>query len=208
VKDYFPLFVNELLKFDPGQKWDYSNSGFILLGAIIEKVSGQSYFDYVRENLYKPAGMTNTDCYEMDQDTPNLAIGYTRERASRPWKNNLYRHVVKGGPAGGGFSTAEDLLKFDIALRNHKLLSTKYTDLVLTGKVALPGSSTQKYAYGFGDDSRNGHRIVGHEGGFPGINSQLDIYLDLGYTVAVMSNYDPPAAARVADPLRDMFTQE
>ena len=99
-------------------------------------------------------------------------------------------------------------LKFDIALRNHKLLSTKYTDLVLTGKVALPGSSTQKYAYGFEDDSRNGHRIVGHEGGFPGINSQLDIYLDLGYTVAVMSNYDPPAAARVADRLRDMFTQE
>jgi CubicO group peptidase (beta-lactamase class C family) len=208
VKDYFPLFVNEPLKFEPGQKWDYSNSGFMLLGAIIEKVSGQSYFDYVRENLYKPAGMTNTDCYEMDQDTPNLAIGYTRERASRPWKNNLYLHVVKGGPAGGGFSTVEDLLKFDIALRNHKLLNPKYTDRVLTGKVALPGSSTLKYAYGFRDDSRNGHRIVGHEGGFPGINSQLDIYLDLGYTVAVMSNYDPPAAARVANRMRDMFTQE
>lgn len=57
------------------------------------------------------------------------------------------------------------------------------------------------------DDSRNGHRIVGHEGGFPGINSQLDIYLDLGYTVAVMSNYDPPAD-RVANQMRDMFTQE
>jgi CubicO group peptidase (beta-lactamase class C family) len=208
VKDYFPLFVNEPLKFEPGQKWDYSNSGFMLLGAIIEKVSGQSYFDYVRENLYKPAGMTNTDCYEMDQDTPNLAIGYTRERGSCPWKNNLYLHVVKDGPAGGGFSTVEDLLKFDIALRHHKLLNPKYTDRVLTGKVALPGSSTLKYAYGFRDDSRNGHRIVGHEGGFPGINSQLDIYLDLGYTVAVMSNYDPPAAARVANRMRDMFTQE
>jgi D-alanyl-D-alanine carboxypeptidase len=61
----------------------------VLQQFLIEKVSGQSYFDYVRENLYKPAGMTNTDCYETDQDTPNLAIGYTRERASRPWKNNL-----------------------------------------------------------------------------------------------------------------------
>lgn len=207
VKDYFPLFVSEPFEFEPGQKWDYSNAGFMLLGAIIEKVSGQSYFDYVRENLYKPAGMTNTDCYEMDQDTPNLAIGYTRERPSRPWKNNLYLHVVKGGPAGGGFSTVEDLLKFAIALRNHKLLSPKYTDRVLTGKVALPGRSTLKYAYGF-MDSRNGHRIVGHEGGFSGINSRLDIYLDLGYTVAVMSNYDPPAASRVADRLRDMFTRE
>lgn len=208
VKDYFPLFVNEPLKFEPGQKWEYSNSGFMLLGAIIEKVSGQSYFDYVRENLYEPAAMTTTDCYEMDQNTPNLAIGYTRERPSRPWKNNLYLHVVKGGPAGGGFSTVEDLLKFDIALRNYKLLSPKYTHLVLTGKVALPDSSTSKYAYGFEDESRNGHRIVGHNGGFPGISSQLDIYLDLGYTVAVMSNYDPPAASRVADRLRDMLTEE
>jgi len=208
VKDYFPLFVNEPLKFEPGQKWEYSNSVFMLLGAIIEKVSGQSYFDYVRENLYEPAAMTTTDCYEMDQNTPNLAIGYTRERPSRPWKNNLYLHVVKGGPAGGGFSTVEDLLKFDIALRNYKLLSPKYTHLVLTGKVALPDSSTSKYAYGFEDESRNGHRIVGHNGGFPGISSQLDIYLDLGYTVAVMSNYDPPAASRVADRLRDMLTEE
>ena len=208
VKDYFPLFVNEPLKFEPGKKWEYNNAGFMLLGAIIEKVSGQNYFDYVREHLYEPAGMTNTDCYEMDQDTPNLAIGYTRERPSHRWKTNLYLHLFKGGPAGGGFSTVEDLLKFDIALRNYKLLRPEYTDLVQVGKVRLPGSPTLKYAYGFYDESRNGHRIVGHGGGFAGISSQLDIYSDLGYAVAVMSNYDPPTATRVAHRLRGMFTQE
>ena len=208
VSDYFPLFVNELLKFEPGQDWEYSNAGFILLGAIIEKVSGQSYFDYMRESLYESAGMTSTDCYEMDQPVPNLAIGYTRKRPSQSWKSNLYLHLFKGGPAGGGFSTVEDLLKFDIALRNHKLLSPESTELVLMGKVMMPGGSGAKYAYGFYDENLNGHRIVGHSGGYFGISSHFDIYLDLGYTVAVMSNYDPPAATRIIRRLRGMFMQE
>src|SRR5439155_8281173 len=66
VPDYFPLFVNDPLLFEPGQKWQYSNAGFIILGAIIEKVSGENYFDYVREHIYKPAGMIDTDSYETD----------------------------------------------------------------------------------------------------------------------------------------------
>ncbi|HXG66675.1 MAG TPA: serine hydrolase domain-containing protein [Blastocatellia bacterium] len=222
VEDYAPLYVDEPLAFEPGQKWAYSNSGFMLLGAIIEKVSGQNYFDYVREHIYKPAGMTNTDCYEMDTDTPNLAIGYTRggpdgrRSADGSRKNNLFLHVVKGGPAGGGFSTVRDLLRFDIALRNHKLLSAKYTETVLTGKVDVPrrdGAQAPagvqvKYAYGFMDRVMNGARTVGHGGGFPGINGQLDMYLDLGYTVAVLSNYDPPAAGKVADKARQLITQQ
>jgi CubicO group peptidase (beta-lactamase class C family) len=206
VQDYLPLFVNDPLAFEPGQRWQYSNSGFMALGALVERVSGQDYFDYVREHIYKPAGMINTDAYELDHDTPNLAIGYTREESeSGPRKNNLYLHVVKGGPAGGGFSTVEDLLKFDIALRQHKLLSPKYTEIILTGKVETGGPS-EKYAYGFMDRRVGGARIVGHSGGFPGINSQLDMYLDLGYTVAVMSNYDPPAASRIATRLQKRIT--
>jgi CubicO group peptidase (beta-lactamase class C family) len=89
--------------------------GVLLLGAIIEKVTGRSYFDYVRGNVYAPAGMANTDCYEMDDVVPNLAIAYTRMTGH--WTSNLFMHVIKGGPAGGGFSTVEDLLRFDVALR-------------------------------------------------------------------------------------------
>ncbi len=122
-------------------------------------------------------------------------------------RNNLYMHVIKGGPAGGGFSTVEDLLRFDRALRGHKLLSSGTTDTVLTGKVELAPGAPEKYAYGFGDKRINGQRVVGHGGGFPGISSELDMYLDLGYTVAVMSNYDPPAAGRIAWRLREMITQ-
>ena len=79
VSDYLALFADEPLKLEPGKRFQYSNSGFIVLGAIIEKVSGQSYYDYVREHIYKPAGMKNTDAYEMTANTPNLAMGYTNE---------------------------------------------------------------------------------------------------------------------------------
>lgn len=212
IKDFFPLFVDKPLTGEPGKAFRYSNAGFMVLGAVVAGVSGEDYFDYVRNHIYKPAGMINTDAYEMDHDTPNLAIGYTQEMAGpgepEGPKNNLFLHVVKGGPAGGGFSTVEDLLRFDIALRSGKLLDKKHTDLILTGKVNPGRGGNSKYAYGFSDAKYHDTRIVGHGGGFPGINSQLDIYLDKGYTVAVMSNYDPPAAQRVADKAKALITQE
>jgi CubicO group peptidase (beta-lactamase class C family) len=211
IADYLPLFVGEPLQFEPGARWQYSNAGFMVLGAIVEKVSGQNYFDYVREHIYKPAGMTNTDAYEMDSDTPNMAIGYTRMGPNgpvpdAPRRSNIFLHSFKGGPAGGGFSTVEDLHRFAVALRGYKLLSQKYTDIITTGKVSLPRDETAKYAYGFQDEKINGHRRFGHNGGFPGINSELRIYPDLGYTVAVMANYDPPTASRVADRVEQLLT--
>jgi CubicO group peptidase (beta-lactamase class C family) len=213
IHDYFPLFVDKPLSFEPGKRFRYSNAGFMVLGAVVEKVSGQDYFDYVREHIYRQAGMVNTDAYEMDRDTPNLAIGYTRglpgpAGAPAPaagLKNNLFLHVVKGGPAGGGFSTVEDLLRFDVALRGHHLLDQKHTDLILTGKVAT--GRRGEYGYGFFVEKLPGTRVVGHGGGFPGINSALEMYLDNGWTVAVMSNYDPPAAQRIADKLRELIAR-
>ena len=212
VKDYFPLIAKEKLAFEPGTRWSYSNSGFLVLGAIVEKVSGQDYFDYVREHVYKPAGMVNTDSFELDQDIPNLAVGYTRMaprgRPSKgPRKNNIFLHVIKGGPAGGGYSTAEDLLNFDRALRSHKLLGPKLTDLVLAGKVDTGRGSDSKYAYGFQEERDNGHRFVGHSGGFPGISSRLDMDLTRDYTVVVLSNYDG-GAEPVADKARDLIARD
>jgi CubicO group peptidase (beta-lactamase class C family) len=213
IQDFFPLFVDKPLAGEPGKEFRYSNAGFLVLGAVVAKVSSENYFDYVRNHIYKPAGMVNTDAYEMDRDTPNLAIGYTQGHMAGPGepeglRNNLFLHVVKGGPAGGGFSTVEDLARFAAALQNGKLLDKKHADLVLTGKVAMGRRGNAKYAYGFFDDTSRGTRIVGHGGGFPGINSQLDIYVDRGYTVAVMSNYDPPAAQRIADKAKALITQE
>jgi len=213
VNDFLALSLGDPLSFEPGEQWQYSNAGFIVLGAIIEQVSGQSYFDYVREFIYTPAQMHDTDAFEMDQSVLNRAIGYTYAGSSdelRPKarRNNLFLHVVKGGPAGGGYSTVEDLLKFSLALSEHSLLTPEYTTTVLGGKVLMQDNLTlpMRYAYGFSDGSINDHRIVGHGGGAPGINGRLDMYLDLGYTVAVLANYDPPAAAQVADWLKERLT--
>jgi len=190
VNDYLPLFVDAPLQFEPGTRFSYSNAGFMVLGLIIERVTGQSYFDYVQENIYKPCGMVNTDAYELDYVVPNLAVGYTREgaRSDGTLKNNLFTHVVKGGPAGGGYSTVQDLLNFSNALLSHKLLSPEMTDVLLEGKV----TRTQgiKYAYGFEDRTVKNHRVVGHSGGAEGICGNLDIFLNQGYTVVVLANMD------------------
>ena len=126
--------------------------------------------------------------------------------------NQMFMLPVKGCPAAGGYSTVSDLLNFDIALRQHKLLSYKYTNIVLSGKVAFSDEMFAKYAYGFVDervkdifDGIQEKRITGHKGGIPRINAQLDMYLDDGYTVVVLSNYDPPAGQRVAAKLRELI---
>jgi CubicO group peptidase (beta-lactamase class C family) len=174
------------IKFEPGTKWQYSNTGMMVLGKVIEIASGQTYFDYVRENIHKPAGMTNTDCYELDKINTNLAVGYEKRfsDAGTEWVNNVFAHVMRGGPQGGGYSTVEDLLKFDQALRSGKLVSTATFQTVSTPK---PDLNSPEYGYGFFfNKERN---VTGHSGGFLGISSNLDMYLGSGWTAIVMSNY-------------------
>jgi hypothetical protein len=102
VEDFKPLVQGEKLAFEPGERFRYSNTGMLLLGVVIESVTGQSYFDYVRKNIYEPAGMKNSDSFEMDYPVENLAIGYSpAPNSPYGWKNNLYEHVIKGRPAGG-----------------------------------------------------------------------------------------------------------
>jgi len=183
LDDYKSLIRDDRPAFEPGSRFQYSNTGMFLLGAVIEKVTGKSYFDFVRDSLFIPAGMKNTDCYEMDEPVENLAIGYSPDRNSPyGWKNNLYQHVIKGGPAGGGFSTVGDLFRFARALLGGKLVSDAALIKMWTDY------SGEFYGYGFGIEDTVKGKIVGHSGGFDGINSNLDIFVDAGYIVAVMSN--------------------
>jgi len=189
LDDYKPLIKDDKPAFTPGEKFQYSNTGLFLLGVVIEKVTAEDYFEHIRKAIYAPAGMTNTDCYEMDYPVENLAIGYSPDwKSPYKWQNNLYKHVIKGGPAGGGFSTVKDLHRFAMALLSGKLVSKSMRELMWTD---FKGAN---YGYGFGVVQSPGGKAVGHSGGFDGINSQLDIYLDSGYIVAVMSNYDNGAS--------------
>ena len=194
LQDYVKLYGNRGPQFEPGSRWAYSNYGFLLLGALIEKVSGQSYYDYVRDQIFKPAGMTATASEPEDQMVADRSIGYTRVTGS--FGPNTDTLPYRGTSAGGGYSTGEDLLKFATALQAHKLLNAEYTEMLTTGKVDTPGG---KYAYGFGDSIYNGTRCFGHGGGAPGMNGELRICPGPGYVVAVLANMDPPAASRVAD---------
>ena len=186
VDDWMKLVKGESLQFEPGTRWSYSNTGMLVLGKVIEVASGKDYFDYIRERIAGPAGMTNTDAYDLDRVNRNLAVGYEAERTPRgvEYRNNIFMHVIRGGPAGGGYSTVADLTRFAEALKGGKLVSKESVRLLTTPK---PEISSPQYGFGFGVES--GGRIVGHSGGFPGINSQLDIYVGEDYTVAVMSNY-------------------
>jgi CubicO group peptidase (beta-lactamase class C family) len=186
VDDWMPLVKDETLQFEPGTRWAYSNTGMLLLGKIIESASGKDYFDYVRERIFRPAVMTSTDSYELDRVTKSLAVGYEREETPRgpQYRNNIFQHVIRGGPAGGGYSTVGDLTRFAVALQEGRLVSRDGVRLLTTPK---PDLSSPDYGYGFGIDA--GGRIVGHSGGFAGISAQLDIYLGNDYTMAVMANY-------------------
>ncbi len=207
VDDYKPLVAEEKPAFEPGTKWAYSNTGFLLLGAVIEKVSGQSYFDYVRDNVYKPAGMTHSDCYELDHVNLNLAVGYSKMTgdSGTHFENNVFRHVIKGGPAGGGYSTVEDLFRFAEALRANKLVKKETAELIWTPTPQSQGDGPG-YGFGFGVSGEPGNRVVGHNGGFPGISALLDIHLDKGFTVAVLSNYDR-GAGLVGGKLAELFAR-
>ncbi|HEV2399851.1 MAG TPA: serine hydrolase domain-containing protein [Candidatus Sulfotelmatobacter sp.] len=195
LQDYMKLYGNRAPKFEPGTQWEYSNYGFLLLGAIIEKVSGQSYYDYVREHVYTPAGMASTGSEPEDQAVPDRSVGYTK-MDSTVWKPNTDTLPYRGTSAGGGYSTVEDLARFAQALTGHRLLDAHYTEMLTTGK---PGTPDNTYAFGFEDRLVNGVRCFGHGGGAPGMNGDLRICPSAGYVVAVLANLDPPAATRVSD---------
>ena len=184
------------LLFAPGTRYSYSNSGFIVLGAIIQSISGQAYDDYVHEHVFAPAGMADTAVrvYTPD-DVPGMAHGYalvSGTGSSAAYQDNGAM-VQIGNPSGGAYSTVFDMLAFAQALTGHRLLGAAMTDTVLTGRIPISrpgGPADDEYAYGFEDQVINGVRIVGHNGGSPGYEGQLDVYIDRGYVVVILTNQD------------------
>ncbi len=137
---------------------------------MIESLTGESYFDYIRKNIYELAGMKNSESYEMDYPLENLAVGYDPDwKCPYGWKSNLFMHVIKGSPAGGGFSTVRDLHKFARSLLEGKLVSKNLLDSI------WKDYSGGNYGYGFQVSWGQNGKVVGHSGGFPGISSKLDI---------------------------------
>lgn len=199
LDDYVRLFGSRAPAFTPGSKFEYSNYGFILLGVAIERVSGESYYDYVRTHVYEPARMTSTGSDPEDVPVANRSVGYTTDKGKTVANTDTLPY--RGTSAGGGYSTVGDLLGFANALQAHVLLNPEYTAMLTTGRVRMPAmpDENRKYAFGFGDQLQNGIRCFGHDGGAPGMNGALDICPVPGYTFVALANVDPPAADDLAD---------
>lgn len=187
--DYLDLIARQPKVGEPGGEWSYSNSGYVVLGRIIENVSGESYFDYIRRHVFAPAGMTDSGFDRLDDIVPKLAVGYYREGPfSTEWKADWFENVYAAAPDGGGYSTTADLVRFSAALRTGKLvqpatLAKMFADPVPAG----PGG----YAAGFGDRLSHGRHIRGHAGGIEGTDANLAIVWETGATVVVTSNQGP-----------------
>lgn len=127
LADYLPLFVTEPLQFEPGTSQRYSNAGYIVLGLLVERLSGEDYYDYVRRHIYEPGGMTRTASWTVDSLPANTAKGYT------PLGPNTALLPGRGSSAGGGYSTAHDLLRLINALRAGKIPSGPPSGIGIAG---------------------------------------------------------------------------
>jgi len=194
--DYVKLYGSRELDHAPGEKFEYSNYGFVLLGAVIEKVSGMPYYDYVERHVFKPAGMSSTGSLPESDALPRRASGYMRENGT--WGANDGTLPFRGTAAGGGYSTVGDLFRFTQALQAGKLVS-KAALSAATQPVFHDASSGYGYGYGFEVLGEEDLKSYGHEGGAPGMNGELRVFPDQGYVVVVLSNLDPPAAHRLVE---------
>lgn len=178
LADLVPLFADEPLAFEPGTRMLYSNGGYVLLGRIIEVVTGQSFYDYVRTHIFEPAQMRATAYSTIDEWPADKAVGYTLQDSSSAGKRapNTWSLAYRGSSAGGGYATASDLLRLDAALRGGALLR--------------PTTASQLFMR-----SPDGRRELLANGGGPGANFEFSRFG--AYTVIVLSNYDPPAATKV-----------
>jgi CubicO group peptidase (beta-lactamase class C family) len=198
LSDYYPLFADEPLLFEPGKGQAYSNTGFLVASMIVERVSGEEFHHYLQKHIFAPASMTNTGW-----DLQGVAHPYTRDSGDdplaldAPWVSaaGFYKDLL-GGPAagqGGEDSTAQDLLRFAVALQTGKLLDLKNLDILI-----------QK-GYGCQCSAQVDHRIYSHSGGGPGVNTGLKLYVDQDFALVFLSNYDPPFPQVLANEIADFL---
>lgn len=187
VSDFVHLFSDKPLLSNPGKKYNYGASSFVLLGLIIEKTSGQDYFQYVRKNIFEPAEMYNTTELAIDTIIKNKASGYTTflQKDQSPKRNEYY--LSKTSPGGFYYSTVEDLFKFSKSLQNDRLLKNETKELMFEPKVK--GYNTH-IGYGIDVDLRYNQTILGHSGGWYGVRGELMHFTENAYTIVILSNVD------------------
>ena len=216
-RDLWQYFATAPLEFRPGTRWAYCNSNFLLLGDIVEKLTGRPFPSVVEEQVFRPLGLTNTR-YELDPSRIP-ALGYTRKppagggagsegaRWHPAWEEpKPGDDFVAGTAMGGGYSTVDDMARFADALVANRILDPETTARVLTGYIDGDyGGQPHRHGYGFETRLVNGVRTAGHRGALAGSSNQVEFYPDLGYVVVVLGNTDSGSWA-IAEHVRTLLT--
>ena len=203
--DLVPFYADDSLSFTPGARMQYSNSGFALLGLIVERVSRQSFYDYMTTNVIERAGMKRAAYVDVRAHPTDIAVGYAKpEDGSGEATANWDMIEQHSSPAGGAYASALDLVAFSRALWSGKLVSPALVKEFTTGKVAM--GPQMQYAFGFGVGKIDAWRQVGHNGGIPGANAEFMMFPDQGVDVVVLANMDPPAATQVVARILGVLT--
>ena len=208
-------FADAPLTMTPGAVHAYSNGNYVALAAIVEKLSGLSYEQYLRRNVWGPSGMRAVE-HPAWTGRPREAVGYARFsefdplgiEPRRPASARSRRGTVRG--FGGGAYTAEDMFRFVRALRAGKLLRADLVDSVVTGRIDTGDGPDVRYGFGFYEQRMNGERVVGHPGSNPdtGHDADVETVWDGDWTVVVLSNYDAPAGVQLSFPIVRLLAQQ
>ncbi|GIO23370.1 serine hydrolase [Oceanobacillus sp. J11TS1] len=188
-KDFLPLFQHQKMQRRPGDSFLYTNSGYILLGLVVEKVANCSFTSFVEEHIFKAANMSDSGYFEMDDLPERTALGYVEDTNGK-WKTNIYSLPVKGGPDGGAYVTVEDMAKFWDALLNYRLLSEDRTKELLKPHVCVDEVGSIFYGYcGYMELEPNKEVIKYIQMGYdPGVNFRAVHYPHADKIIIVCSN--------------------
>ncbi|MBR9758654.1 MAG: class A beta-lactamase-related serine hydrolase [Algicola sp.] len=179
------LYENEPLEFKPNEQFAYRNTNYIVLGRIIEAVSNMPYENFIETHVFATANMQNTNNFDIDHNIENAAENYTlSEVYPNQLQKTIFMGAVKGSPAGGGYSTINDLYKFALAFKNNRLLNTEYTNVMK--KEPENGS----YGYGMQFAGAKGSGIYGHSGGHFGVGAEWRVFEEQDYIVVLLTNKD------------------
>jgi CubicO group peptidase (beta-lactamase class C family) len=181
-------FRDKPLDFQPGEKFSYSNSGYVLLGYLIERISGQPYGDFIQDNIFTPLGMSDSGCASTSIITLHIASGYSPSKSGLVDADFVDPSVLFS--SGGIYSTTEDLLRWEGGLFGRRLLSAASLQ-----KMTTPFKGD--YAFGLGVLTINGHKTIGHTGGIEGFNTALNYYPDDKLTIVVLANQSNKAPLEI-----------
>ncbi|HMQ47662.1 MAG TPA: serine hydrolase domain-containing protein [Saprospiraceae bacterium] len=184
--EYLPLIYKEGFQFEPGTESGYSNSNFMLLGFIVERASGQDYFQYIEDNILKKAGMVRSGYFDHNDKNLPLVVPYARQEGGG-WVNNRSKQFRKGSPAGGCYSNATDMLLFCKALKNNQLVSSESL-MLMTTDWTVGTKDAQPYGLGLILEQYAMEPTYGHGGTAGGVNFEFRYFPRMDIALLVFNN--------------------